>query len=843
MLSRVAAVKAPRTHNRRRVTGSSGRRGEGGESEPQRPNMSRRVFTSAVLLLLVVMMCGSGAAHAENSASGADPKFEWKDANGDVTVDSLGVPGLLKVGSGVFAVAEAQCKKGQDSFAGIASQLVTTAKANEPEEVVKDVKDTQFLKEVTSTREKEVDVSRPTTVVKENDIYMLVGNYSRTAATNPQETGADDWGLLLVKGKVSGEGGNRKIQWNENQRLVRTFSEGNHEHLTRLIGGGGSGIQTEDGTLVLPVEATKKNLGQSEVVGGKTVSLLMYSSDASDWKLSKGMSADGCSDPSVVEREKGILMMMTACDDGRRRVYEFGGKEDSWTEALGTLSRVWSNPKGTNVKAVGSGFVTATVGDDNKRRVMLVTLPVPSTERENEENGKGELHLWLTDNAHIVDIGPVSGEAEDVAASSLLYKNAGSGDKKEEEKEELIALYEKKKDGVGKSHSLWSVLLTAQLRRVKEVLATWKEVDERVSKLCLFPIVKGSPSAVAQCSTAMPTDGLVGFLSGNFSENTWRDEYLAVNATVKSGVGAAGTTDGVKFTGRGAGAEWPVGKQGENQLYHFANYNFTLVATVSIDGEPKKGPVPLMGVRAGSEVGSKLMELSYDSGNRWQALCDGEKTAEHSSTWDSEGTTHQVAIVLQKGSQSSVYVDGRCVCVGDARRGVQNEALEEISHFYIGGDGGNAGNQEEVHVTVSNVLLYNRPLTFSDTCVEEDTVIDSTSEGLQPTEAASPSVGEDKTATPLAKKTPEAPVVQSASQPFRKEREKQQHTAVGESATTQQVPAAPSQGIVGSAAALNSHAAGGATSGGGANGDGDTVCESGLLPLLLLLGLWGFAAA
>ncbi|EKG01123.1 trans-sialidase, putative, partial [Trypanosoma cruzi] len=41
MLSRVAAVKAPRTHNRRRVTGSSGRRREGGESEPQRPNMSR----------------------------------------------------------------------------------------------------------------------------------------------------------------------------------------------------------------------------------------------------------------------------------------------------------------------------------------------------------------------------------------------------------------------------------------------------------------------------------------------------------------------------------------------------------------------------------------------------------------------------------------------------------------------------------------------------------------------------------------------------------------------------------------------------------------------------------
>ncbi|RNC32892.1 putative trans-sialidase, partial [Trypanosoma cruzi] len=73
MLSRVAAVMAPRTHNRRRVTGSSGRRREGRESEQQRPNMSRRVSTSAVLLLLVVMVCCAtcGASTAVKSNSGA----------------------------------------------------------------------------------------------------------------------------------------------------------------------------------------------------------------------------------------------------------------------------------------------------------------------------------------------------------------------------------------------------------------------------------------------------------------------------------------------------------------------------------------------------------------------------------------------------------------------------------------------------------------------------------------------------------------------------------------------------------------------------------------------------
>ncbi|RNE95855.1 trans-sialidase [Trypanosoma cruzi] len=112
MLSRVAAVKAPRTHNRRRVTGSSGRRREGGESEPQRPNMSRHLFCSALLLILFVMTCCNAGGAAEAPEQSSQKKFEWKDIKDeDETVESLGVPGLLKVGSDVFAVAEAQCKR------------------------------------------------------------------------------------------------------------------------------------------------------------------------------------------------------------------------------------------------------------------------------------------------------------------------------------------------------------------------------------------------------------------------------------------------------------------------------------------------------------------------------------------------------------------------------------------------------------------------------------------------------------------------------------------------------------------------------------------------------------
>ncbi|RNC42512.1 trans-sialidase [Trypanosoma cruzi] len=195
MLSLVAAVKTPRTHNRCLNTGSSGRRREGGESERQRPNMSRRVFTFAVLLfLLVVMMCCErcGAAAAEEDLP-AVPKYQLEDI-ADGNLESFGIPGLLKVGNDVFAVTEAQCKKSGDTvFTGVASQLLTIKDDNKPEEALKDARVIRVLEKSTSTS-KGVDVSRPTAVVDGSDIYMLAGKYSRNVAAGARESGADDWG-------------------------------------------------------------------------------------------------------------------------------------------------------------------------------------------------------------------------------------------------------------------------------------------------------------------------------------------------------------------------------------------------------------------------------------------------------------------------------------------------------------------------------------------------------------------------------------------------------------------------------------------------------------------------
>ncbi|EAN96245.1 trans-sialidase, putative [Trypanosoma cruzi] len=860
MFSRVAAVKAPRTQNRRCVTGSSGRRREGRESEPQRPNMSRHLFYSAVLLLLLVaMMCCNAGGAQQTIKTAPDPRslpktyFVWRDKKGEETVVYLRVPSLVEVKGDVFAVAEAPCKDGgEKAFTGIASEVLTLSD-EESKELDKNAVKTQVLEECAfdkksgchiagqddSKTQTRVLLSRPTTVVKGSDIYMLAGNYSWTLAAGVQGADAGDWGLVLVKGNVSNEKSQKRIFWNDTYAIPWNYNKKN-ESLALLVGSGGSGVKMEDGTLVFPVEGTRKKttnqVGTEE--DEKTVSLIIHSlKDTNSWTLSKGMSDGGCSDPSVVEWEDKKLIMLTACGDGCRRVYESGDKGESWTEALGTLSRVWGNKQGEG--GVRSGFITATIDDvDDKRNVMLVTLPVYPEKADKKEagNGKSELHLWLTDNTHIVDIGPVSGD--DAAASSLLYKSDGSGDKKE-----LIALYEKKKDGEESSPSMVSVLLTEQLQRVKDVLATWKKVDDLVSELCPSESDVESASPEDACSTTdvKITDGLVGFLSGNLSENTWRDEYLGVNATVKKKedageTGATNTSDGVKF--RGAWAEWPVGKQGENQLYHFANYDFTLVATVSIDKVPQGDtPVPLLGVHL--EGKDKLMELSYDSEKKWQVLCSDGKIKKLKSTWATE-IQHQVAIVLRNGTHGTAYVDGKRVCV-DAQRSSDNTEGKKISHFYIGGDGGSADNtrsREDVSVTVRNVFLYNRPLTFSggNANLEEDS--DSPSADQEPSaEPASPFVSTDKNVAPSVGELPEAPVEPTTPQQPQQERETQKSTTVGTSATTQEVPANTSQGSVGKAAASNSHAIG------EASGDAVTVRGSGLLPLLpLLLGLWVFAA-
>ncbi|EKG02535.1 trans-sialidase, putative, partial [Trypanosoma cruzi] len=251
--------------------------------------------------------------------------------------------------------------------------------------------------------------------------YMLLGNQR---LTKPQDEVKNERGLLLVRGTVADEGGKKKIKWNETH-LVKPHPKGASGSLAELIGGGGSGAVMRDGALVFPMQAKVKD--------GKSV-LLYMSFDPSDkkWEFSSETTGKGCRDPSIVEwgENEGDerLFMMAHCSGGYYYVYRSTLHGVSWYNLGKPINRVWGNSHGRSGYGVKSGFTTATIeGKD----VMLITAPVYA---KDNEDGKGRLHLWVTDNARVHDVGPVSREDDDAAASSLLVKS----------EDELILLYERK---------------------------------------------------------------------------------------------------------------------------------------------------------------------------------------------------------------------------------------------------------------------------------------------------------------------------------------------------------------------------------------------------------------
>ncbi|RNC38710.1 trans-sialidase, partial [Trypanosoma cruzi] len=426
--------------------------------------MSRLHFYSAVLLLVLLMCCGSGAAAAGGSKTRntIDPftgttsiSFaNWKEFKDGSKITSLRVPGLVKVDDDVFVVSEAQCgeKNGAGSCAGIVSKHLNISDDS------MDISTSDLslfrmqLVDTTASSFGTTEVLRPTTVVIGNSVYMLVGKYSRTKS---QDAGTNEPGLLLVKGTVTDEGGNnKKLVWNESH-VVNPQGIGYSHSLTELIGGGGSGAVMGDGAIVFPMQAKDKD--------GTSVLLSMrLSKSGNKWELSQKKPGNGCRDPTLVKWEKceygERLFMMAHCAGGYYDVYSSTEDGYNWYGHFQPITRVWGNSHNRKGYGVQSGSTTAII---EGREVMLITAPVYA----KEDNGEGRLHLWVTDKARVYDVGPVSRENDDAAASSLLIKD---------ENKELISLYENKKDI---SYNLVAVRLTEKLERIKEVVKTWKDLD------------------------------------------------------------------------------------------------------------------------------------------------------------------------------------------------------------------------------------------------------------------------------------------------------------------------------------------------------------------------------
>ncbi|RNE96532.1 trans-sialidase, partial [Trypanosoma rangeli] len=511
--------------------------------------MPRHLFFYYAVLICVLSICSCSSGAATDDQKGAVGPLKgttsidgakWEEmqcVEGSVT--SLRVPSLVEVDGDVFAVAEAQYKKkGSEeavSVAGIASVLLKEGEAG-PTEI--STVGTSFLHmqllKGSDAAEKATEIMQPTTIVVGNDVYMLLGNYSRTTP-KAEASGKDGWKLLLVKGTVSRTSNEeKKIQWGETHAVQ--LESRIHGSLTRLVGGGGSGVVLQDGSLVFPMQAT-------DTKNGKGVFLAMQLTQVENkWELSRQMAEiGGYRDPAIVEWDDDEkLLALVPCKDGYYDVYKGLGAGRSWHPVREPISRVWGNSLKRQGEGVRSGFITAAIED---KKVMLLTLPAYS-----EEKGKGQLHLWVTDNARVHDVGPVSNEEHDAAASSLLYR------KKRNKEDELVLLYEKKNDA-DDSFSLVSVRLTDKLPWIKEVVKTWKEMDAAL-KSC----TSGGtfdPRAKGMCNGPIPTEGLVGFLSNTLTDGTdagtvWVDEYLGVNATVKTGE-LASDEWGVTFKGVGAG--------------------------------------------------------------------------------------------------------------------------------------------------------------------------------------------------------------------------------------------------------------------------------------------------
>ncbi|RNF09059.1 trans-sialidase [Trypanosoma cruzi] len=223
-----------------------------------------------------------------------------------------------------------------------------------------------------------------------------------------------------------------------------------------------------------------------------------------------------------------------------------------------------------------------------------------------------------------------------------------------------------------------------------------------------------------------------------------------------------------------------------------------------------------MGVKMNDAGKTVLLGLSYDSEKKWRVLCSdggGTKSEELSSTEEPETKRH-VVILLRNGNQSTAYVDGQRV---GAQCALGNTESQEISHFYIGGDGGSAVGQGDVSVTVTNVLLYNRPLS---------------SEEMTAHHTESVTIPKLDHAKPEPRGTPSTPAGQQPSELG--------HLVGSSKDASGGVEGADSQIREVNATALSSSLVNVSQ---GNNSDAGTMRGSGLLPsLLLLLGLWGFAA-
>ncbi|ORC89318.1 trans-sialidase [Trypanosoma theileri] len=405
----------------------------------------------------------------------------------------------------------------------------------------------------------------------------------------------------------------------------------------------------------------------------KIISTVMVDKFEDDnWNVSS-LTEEGTYNPAVLEWKNGNLMMIAHHTSGHYRVYESTDLGKTWTESTSTLSRVWSTSTVATERGSQNNFITATI---DGKRVILFLQSVGSEYRK-------KLYLWVTDNTRIYHVGMIV-ENKKVKRSTLLFKD-----------NKLYSLYETVEGG--DQHKVIFVDLTTSMEEIKRVLNKWTELDQTLSESRCCADNSGISSR--QCKYPVPTIGLVGYLSGNIDEGKWNDEYLGVSASV-SGVPEK-NPNGLTLKGIGAGAKWPVNTDGLAKQYYFTNYAFTLAATVTIHEVPKKENSPLLGVKMNKSKKRILFGLSFNKDNTWSTI-NRDESSGPTGKWE-VNKAYSVILTLKDG-KAIVYINGIRL---SAPYYAEMEGEEEVSHFYFGSENWGGDN---IHVTIKNVMLYNRVL-------------------------------------------------------------------------------------------------------------------------------------
>ncbi|PBJ77818.1 trans-sialidase [Trypanosoma cruzi cruzi] len=791
--------------------------------------MSRRVFTSAVLLLLLVVMmcCGTGGAAqaaevgnnavastssgsalmgaitAEGSASGGvegpqrvdlfvpqTTQVLSKEGTDSGRRDSFDSPSLISAGGVIAAFAEGHinAKNSHTGSTKLSSDVVAKYidSAREWPTLVEKVKEEEWRAHTVLGKAEGKEgldvVLRPTTTIKDNKVFLLAGGTALSDVNGSWKKVRFE--LKLVVGEVTNATGgepSERIKWGDPKPLPKPISSDSHKvKLTECIASGGAGVVMEDGIIVFSLMA--KNEAED------VYSMIIYSKDnGSNWAFPEGMSPAKCLNPRVTEWE-GSLLMIVDCENGQR-VYESRDMGTAWTEAIGTLPGVWVNSQSKDYSNGGlhvEALITATI---EGRKVMLYTQRGHALGKERAT----ALYLWVTDNNRSFSLGPVGmyNAGKEEVASSLLYSGGN------------LHLLQRRGSGEGSAISLSR--LTEELKEIESVLRTWSQKDIFFSSL------------------SIPTAGLVAvFSNASASDDTWNDEYLCLNATVRN---AVKVKDGFQLTESNSRVMWPVNIPDDKVRNVSLSHNFTVVASVTIEEAPNNN-TPLLYAALGDAWPPYIMRLSYTADNKWETMFEGKNTTTtEGSAWEPR-KEHQLALMLQ-GNKASAYIDGKSL--GEGEVPLTGETPLALFGFCFGaceiGDGVDEeeSSPEEIgkkpRVTVTNVFLYNRPLNSTE-----------------------------MTAIKYRK-----PVLARGSESQADDVPQTIASAGSAAPGPVEVPAAPGRTTVGTTNNAEHAAAGSLTSSGNGGtaretGDGganvDAVSAYGrVLPLLLLLGLWGFANA